>query len=382
MKILIISDFEENYNAGSAGSILIIGDHLAQLGHQVQYIWKNDDRFFKNFNLYRNLELPVVQYKQLKAALSKEHFDVVFISQPFAWMAFRSIKKNYPDTLFLNRTHGWELRIGPFIWDNENKNSFFKYIKNTLTKYMLRINSYQTIKHMDGIVCASSSDSDFIKKEYPAYSDNVFLVNYGLSPEFLNIEKPVDVSTAGRKLRYLFAGQYSERKGILDIKNIFKKIADRQDEFELIFIVNQNSIEKVHQDFDFLTDKSLTVLPWVSRTELIDIYKSCDVFLLPSYGEGFGKTSVEAMACGLCVIGYIEGALKDFGVNNVNALLSEPGDKETLERNIKFALNNPGTCKEIGIKAHESMQHNTWLMNASNTVNVIDKIRTVKNSNK
>ncbi len=52
---------------------------------------------------------------------------------------------------------------------------------------------------------------------------------------------------------------------------------------------------------------SVTVLPFKSKEELIDIYRSHDIFVLPSKTETFGRTYVEAMSQGLPVI-YSHGA--------------------------------------------------------------------------
>lgn len=377
MKFLFVSDFENNPNLGAGGSLITIGKSLEVLGHEVDFIWRQKKRHISIYNIFRFIELPYIQYKQLKKELCINNYDVVQISQPFAWLAAKKLKKKYPSTLFINRTHGWELRIEQLMWTIESdKNKIIRHAKNFVTKKLLSISSTLTLKYCDALICASSSDADFVKEFYPHYRTKVHLISYGLGKEFLNQEKVIPLNT--NKTKMLFAGQYVTRKGVIDLQHIFKKIAHRAEEFDLTFIINQDSVQQACKDFDFIKTSSLHVQPWVDRNELLKIYKQNDVFLMPSYGEGFGKTSIEAMACGLCVVGYSEGALADLGKNKQNALLTNTGNVKGLIEIIEFALDYPQKVKEMGFQAYNDVQSQTWEKNASETIDLMNYINNNK----
>jgi len=57
---------------------------------------------------------------------------------------------------------------------------------------------------------------------------------------------------------------------------------------------------------------------------LTDLYRACDVFVFPSWYEGFGWPPLEAMACGLPVVSSDKGSLTEVLGNA--ALLCDPGD--------------------------------------------------------
>ncbi|WP_339813439.1 glycosyltransferase, partial [Zunongwangia profunda] len=117
---------------------------------------------------------------------------------------------------------------------------------------------------------------------------------YGLSDDYIGLK--YNEFSINNKIKFLFVGQYVERKGILDLMQIFKNLNYLKDKFELTFIVNDGSIDNVTQDFSFL-GASLKVYGWMEREKLVDFYNNSHIFLMPSYGEGFGKTTTEAMAC-------------------------------------------------------------------------------------
>ena len=59
-------------------------------------------------------------------------------------------------------------------------------------------------------------------------------------------------------------------------------------------------------------------------------YKTADVFLLTSNYEGYGRTVVEAQACGLPVVMTDVGVAGDFIVNKENGLVVPVGDAHAL----------------------------------------------------
>lgn len=97
-----------------------------------------------------------------------------------------------------------------------------------------------------------------------------------------------------------------------------------------------------------------------SREELVRIYCDSDVFIFPSKTEGWGLTPLEAMACKCAVIGTNVGALKEIGVNRINALISESGDIETLSENLYKILNDTNLLKSISINGYSTVLNFSW----------------------
>ncbi len=78
---------------------------------------------------------------------------------------------------------------------------------------------------------------------------------------------------------------------------------------------------------------------FVSDQELLQLYGACDVFVYPSFYEGFGLPIVEAMACGRAVACSNTSAMPE--VADSAALLFDPCSTEDLFRAMRDLLLNP-----------------------------------------
>ncbi len=72
----------------------------------------------------------------------------------------------------------------------------------------------------------------------------------------------------------------------------------------------------------------MTMSEYVERIE--DYYRACDVFILPSLGEGMPNAVLEAMACGLPVIATRTSGTTDLIAEGEDGYLFNPGDGEGL----------------------------------------------------
>jgi phosphatidyl-myo-inositol dimannoside synthase len=93
-----------------------------------------------------------------------------------------------------------------------------------------------------------------------------------------------------------------------------------------------------------------------SQEELFACYAHCDVFALPSAGEGFGLVFLEAMAHGKPVIGGAQGGIPDVVEDGVTGLLVPPGEVETLGRALESLLLNRERALEMGARGRERVQ--------------------------
>lgn len=74
----------------------------------------------------------------------------------------------------------------------------------------------------------------------------------------------------------------------------------------------------------------------------------CDVLIVPSRNEAYGRVTIEAMSLAKAVIGTNSGATKEIVENKETGLLYEPGNFMELAQKIEFLYNNRGQVKKFG----------------------------------
>lgn len=80
---------------------------------------------------------------------------------------------------------------------------------------------------------------------------------------------------------------------------------------------------------------------YVPETEKVDYYRLADVYVMPSKGEGFGIVFLEAMACGIPVIGStVDGSREALRQGMIGSLV-DPDDAQAIQTAILEALQKP-----------------------------------------
>ena len=93
--------------------------------------------------------------------------------------------------------------------------------------------------------------------------------------------------------------------------------------------------------------------PFVTPEELEFAYDLCDVFALPSRGEGFGLVFLEAMAHAKPVIGGAHGGTPEVVENGVSGYLVRHGDVGQLVDRLRQLLTNESLCRQMGAQGRE-----------------------------
>ena len=110
----------------------------------------------------------------------------------------------------------------------------------------------------------------------------------------------------------------------------------------------------------------------VSELELITLYSMADVFVFPSFYEGFGVPPIEAMACGAPVITSNTSSLPE--VVGDAALLIDPRNTGELARAMLQVLENEQLRDELRQKGYARAQHFTWPKSASKMLSVYQQL--------
>ncbi|MBI4470312.1 MAG: glycosyltransferase family 4 protein [Acidobacteria bacterium] len=101
---------------------------------------------------------------------------------------------------------------------------------------------------------------------------------------------------SGRTKTVLWLGQVVLRKGIQYLFEAAKMLADRPLRFVVAGPIG------ISQETVASTPKNMQFIGAVTRDHAVDLYRSADLFVLPTLSDGFALTQLEAMAHGLPVI--------------------------------------------------------------------------------
>ncbi len=78
------------------------------------------------------------------------------------------------------------------------------------------------------------------------------------------------------------------------------------------------------------------------------VYSAADVFVLPTLQDNFPNTALEALACGLPVVGSRVGGVPEIVRDGFTGLLVEPDSPDALANGVKKLLDSPEQRMEMG----------------------------------
>lgn len=118
---------------------------------------------------------------------------------------------------------------------------------------------------------------------------------------------------------------------------------------------DRNRLEKLADDFG--VSSQVTFVGSVDDSELVNFYNLCDLFVMPSKGEGFGIVFLEALGCGKSVIAGCSDGARDALLDGEIGVLVDPDDNEALCRAILEALASEATPEASRILRERVVSH-------------------------
>jgi glycosyltransferase involved in cell wall biosynthesis len=146
----------------------------------------------------------------------------------------------------------------------------------------------------------------------------------------------------GRAPTLLFVGRLLEQKGILDLVDAMPAVLGRAP--CRLVIVGDGELERALRDRirQLGLTTSVTLAGYLEGEELLRAYAAADVFVLPSWSEGFPTVLAEAMDAGLPIVTTrVQGAV-DHLVEGEHALFVEPRDIEGLSSTLAAVVGDAG----------------------------------------
>jgi glycosyltransferase involved in cell wall biosynthesis len=142
---------------------------------------------------------------------------------------------------------------------------------------------------------------------------------------------------------------FKPQKSPRDFVRVAALVCRRQSDAHFVMVGDgelRQAVEEEIRRLDLV--QSITLLGW--RRDVPEIMKCLDVFLLTSRWEGLPRVYLEALSCGVPVVGTCVDGAAEVVINGVNGFLAEPGDTEGLADRILWLLNHAEEAKVMGLR--------------------------------
>ena len=112
----------------------------------------------------------------------------------------------------------------------------------------------------------------------------------------------------------------------------------------------------------------------IKNTEMKNLYQICDLVILPSLMEATSIAGLEAMSCGVPIIGTRVGGIPDIIMDGKTGFLISPSSSREIEEKILVAAESEDLLISMGKNAREFVLNNfSWLKIVSRTLDVYGK---------
>ena len=156
----------------------------------------------------------------------------------------------------------------------------------------------------------------------------------------LQLFRPSLLGKRSQRVRILFVGGQFERKGGADLLEAARGLGDAVE----IDIVTGDAVPAIPAGVVARVHRGLK--PQSER--LLSLYRSADIFALPSRGDCMPQAVTEAIACGLPVVATRVGAIPEMVTDGVNGYLVPPRDARALGEVLAALVSEPRRRSVMG----------------------------------
>lgn len=377
LKIGLLSYRSHPYSGGQGIYVKHLSKALAELGHEVDVIsgqpypeldervnlvklpslniFEEEDRFrsFKMNYLLNPLSLfewlsvmtggfpePYTYGVRVNRYLKKRlgDYQIIHDNQSLSY-ALLHIQQNFPLVTTIHhpitRDHKLEL---------ENSKNWKQRLSSNRWHGFLRMQK-KVAPSLKAIITPSHSSKIDISNEFSVNKDFIDVVHNGIDTETF---KPNDNKKRIKNRIITTASADVPLKGLKYLINALPKIISLYPDTELVVIGKAKNNGETMKLI-----KKLNLLPHIhfksnlKEEDIVDLYASAELAVIPSLYEGFGFGAGEAMSCGVPLISTLSGGLEDIVKGSCYEI--EPGSSVQIENAVIDLFDNEEEMKRVAL---------------------------------
>ncbi|MDV7102067.1 glycosyltransferase family 4 protein [Gordonia amicalis] len=217
------------------------------------------------------------------------------------------------------------------------------------------------------LIGVSKAIGTYLKTIYP--NTRVKIIENGVDTDKYSVDR--ESRLIGSPVRIAIAGRIIDHKGQVDAVRAVECLAEKYGIASELLIIGHRPEEMTNYESDLLQyvhEAGLAnSIEFVPFTDDVPRYlATCDIGLMCSNREAFGRVTVEYMLASLVTIGARNGGTADILEHNINGFLYEKGHPDEIADIIAWCIENPERATQIADRGHkDARQRYTVERNAS-----------------
>jgi glycosyltransferase involved in cell wall biosynthesis len=304
---------------------------------------------------------------------------------PFVRLGYdlaRSVRKDRPDLLHVQYTAPLGCRVPVVVSVHDvsflEHPEYFPWTRARQLQWTVR----RTVRRAARVLTGSEFSRKSILKVYGDLDERkVVVVPNAAAPEFRPLSREAAMAAVRDRFRIptpfvLSVGDLQPRKNQIGLIQAFARLvrAYPQLKHRLVLAGKETWFAgRVHEAArESGVEDRIRFFGFVSDPDLLQLYNACDLFVFPSFYEGFGLPALEAMACGRAVVCANTTALPE--VVDGAAIVCDPYDADEIARAIADLLLDGELRARMERLGQQRAAHFSWQKTAAGTLDVFREV--------
>ena len=245
---------------------------------------------------------------------------------------------------------------------HEHYPEFFHPLEALRMKKLVR----WTARQASHILTVSEFSAADIARRFGCSRDKITVAYQSPSPEFHPRDKQECADYLSRTYGIrepfiLYVGRIQARKNLPRLVEAYANAKKQGIQASLVMVGKKDwqAEQLLHKISDLGLESSVIFPGFVSFTDLPLFYNAAEVFVFPSFFEGFGLPVIESMASGVATITSFGSSLEE--VAGDGALLIDPSDTQSMASALVTILSDRNLRQDLitrGLQRASHFQHN------------------------
>ncbi len=360
LEICVVTQQYKNVISGIGLYTRNLVSSLRNAGHQVTVIAPRDQNIsHQNAVRFIGVATPLLKSSQarwiflalsfaqtLSYLKSREHFDLIHFTDAREALLCPQIA---PFVGNINDTYAAEVQniryYLRYYLDGTIRWSYYQFTK---------IFESRALRRLQAVIANSQYTASVIGSKYHISKERLYVCYKSIDPTLYSaVDRRKERSSS---YRILFVGGNMQRKGLPTLIRAAPKVLSILPNTEF-WIVGKDVVlpRMISLSQSLGVYSNFCFWGWMSHNNLLDLYSQADIFVMPSLIEAFGVTFLEAMACGVPVIGTRVGGIPEIIQHEYNGLLVEPNNVDELANAIIRLLLEDGLRQRLIVGGLETI---------------------------